>query len=140
MNIKQILILITFLILLYWLIRNLKQKNIFWLSIHSAKDDDFKKIKTIPNKIGLKCQECLIESGKCCDNCSAQEQQHHYLVANHCQEHNHSHHHHQHEHKHSSENKDLISLLFLPILLVIFIYRVIKLLGNFNKVFNWYSR
>ncbi|MDR1670507.1 MAG: hypothetical protein LBR43_02155 [Spiroplasmataceae bacterium] len=125
---KKTIILITFLALIYLLIRKIKKKNWKWSIIPLDKDSDFNKIKTIPSKTGIKCQGCLMESDKCCANCSVQE---HHLSTNYCQEHNHSHHSHYH-HKHTTENNDLISLLFLPILLAIVIYKIIKFLGNYN--------
>ena len=122
--------------LIYYLFKNKKKKR-YSCGVAVANclvDSDYNKIKTIPPLKCIECDNCAVESNGCCANCNAGVN----LLAEsqgqkHCREHNHSHSH-NHDHKHhfspSKNIKGYFSLLLIPLILGVAVYRIVGLIRN----------
>ena len=128
-----ILVVISLLaIAIYYLFKSEKKQFKYRRENFSLAGGDYNRVKTIAPISCLECGDCVVESSGCCANCNFQTD---LAVENHCHEHNHLHshnHYHKHDHSHQVSGQKNFSLLLMPLIVGVIVYRMV-VSGILNK-------
>jgi ABC-type nickel/cobalt efflux system permease component RcnA len=120
-----LVVILLSIIAIYYLFKSEKKQFKYRGEKFPLANGDYNRVKTIDSISCLECGNCVLESSGCCANCNFQTD----LVAeSHCHEHNHLHshnHYHKHDHSHSGSNKNFFSLLLIPLIVGVIVYRII---------------